>query len=241
MAKGIKTPEIVGARFCFLIAIENMGYTKKDGIIYKCRCDCGKIIYVSKNRLRTYQRKSCGCKNRNATHRKTNSRLHNIWTGMKGRCHNPNNHKYSRYGGRGIKVCSEWQDFAIFMDWAMKNGYKDNLTIDRIDVNGDYCPENCQFLTLSENSIKAWNDKENRFSKNHDDYRSNIYRRWENLAGKRCPEWDDMQVFKNWLMEHDYKKYMVLLRKDAGKPYSPENCFLVTRSDFSSNYHRRGK
>lgn len=80
--------------------------------------------------------------------------LYRTWCGMKQRCLNPNNPKYHRYGGRGIKVCDEWLDICGFYDWSMANGWKEGLTIDRIDNNGDYCPNNCQWVTCSENSKK---------------------------------------------------------------------------------------
>jgi hypothetical protein len=81
------------------------------------------------------------------------SRLRGIWTNMCTRCNNPNSPRYGDYGGRGIVVCEEWRHtFAPFEKWALTNGYTDNLTIDRIDVNGDYCPENCRFVTYTENN-----------------------------------------------------------------------------------------
>lgn len=78
--------------------------------------------------------------------------LWNAWAGMKQRCTNPKQPKYYRYGGRGIKICNEWMDFQNFKTWAESNGWADGLSLDRIDLDGDYCPENCQFLTVSENS-----------------------------------------------------------------------------------------
>ncbi|MED1602419.1 hypothetical protein [Alkalihalophilus marmarensis] len=84
-------------------------------------------------------------------HGQSGTRLHSIWRKMKHRCNNQNDNRYTSYGGRGIKVCSEWETaFIHFHDWAYKNGYEDHLTIERIDVNGDYTPSNCKWITEKE-------------------------------------------------------------------------------------------
>ena len=84
-------------------------------------------------------------------HSKSHDRIYFIWQSMKDRCYNPNNKQYKNYGGRGIKVCDEWKnDFKIFLEWANKNNYDSSLTIDRINVNGDYEPLNCRWTTLKE-------------------------------------------------------------------------------------------
>lgn len=122
------------------------------------RCDCGTLKSVSPSRVRSGNTKSCGClKAENtvlfnkATKRKhggKNERLYNIWHGMKQRCKCKTCQDYSNYGGRGITVCSEWDnDYARFREWAINNGYNDGLSLDRIDVNDGYKPSNCRWAT----------------------------------------------------------------------------------------------
>lgn len=114
---------------------------------------------VEKEKGHGIRDKSCGCFR--TKHKEGNTRLYGIWKCMKARCINPNDPAYKNYGGRGITICNEWIDYIPFRDWANTNDYQKNLTIDRIDNDGNYEPDNCQFITREKNAQKRQNLKLN--------------------------------------------------------------------------------
>lgn len=124
---------------------------------FKCKCECGKIFYATSSNILGGRTKGCGCIMHSGTWGRSyidgrcKERIYHIWTGMKDRCYNKNNQAYKHYGGKGIGLCDEWiNDYPAFRTWAIKNGYKSNLTIERIDTDKGYCPENCKWIPRSE-------------------------------------------------------------------------------------------
>lgn len=155
-------------------------------VMWRCKCECGNYVSVSGEALRSGRTVSCGCFKKNymsqkmSTHRETHTKLYGVWCSMKARCHNKNTIAYESYGGRGITVCDEWRnDYSKFSEWALANGYATGKSIDRIDNNRGYSPDNCRFVDAK---IQACNRRSNRILTLGDE--SHTVTEWAEILGK---------------------------------------------------------
>lgn len=181
-----KYKDLTGQKFGRLTAEEQFGRSESGRVLWKCKCDCGNEKIVESTRLLTGVTKSCGCYRieelikRARKYDKKDKRLYTIWKEIRTRCNSEKDRSYKNYGGRGISMCDEWlENYKIFEKWSFENGYTEKLTIDRIDNDGNYYPENCRWATVEEQS-------NNRRSNRHITYNGERHTvaEWARLVGK---------------------------------------------------------
>lgn len=162
-----KPLNLIGLKFNRLTVIKREPNNRWGQTRWLCRCDCGKLTVVGGTDLKKGHIKSCGCLNLetslknlpdNSTHHTSRTHLYSVWSLMKQRCENPKHKSYAYYGGRGIKICAEWHDAATFFEWARSSGYREDLSLERINVNGDYEPSNCTWVTMREQARNKRNN-----------------------------------------------------------------------------------
>lgn len=173
--------------------------------MFLCLCECGKNVVVRLEYLSSGHTMSCGCQriistiNTKTTHgccgKDSRTDLYGVWSNMKARCSNGNQISYKNYGARGIKVCREWMDFIPFLEWAMSNGYKEGLTIERNDCSGNYEPSNCRWATVFEQN----NNKRNNVLIDYDDKKLTASQ-WSKIVGIN-PETISSRLRYGWSVE----------------------------------------
>ena len=159
--------DMTGQKFGRLTVIEEAGRTPRKQVLWKCRCDCGNEVVVNGSCLRNGHTTSCGCKTREATikrntkHGESDTKLYKIWSSIRKRtvlCNEKSGRMWRDYGSKGIRLCGEWNEYENFAAWAKANGYKDGLSIDRIDPCGDYTPNNCRWATMKQQQNNKGNN-----------------------------------------------------------------------------------
>ena len=194
-----RSEDLTGKKFGRLTVIKKVGMNKNYISKWLCKCDCGNEIVVYRNNLSINSTRtvSCGCwkKEHIVKHNKHRTKLYTVYLSMKQRCYNSNNPAYSYYGGRGIKICDEWlNNFINFYNWSIENGYKDGLSIDRIDVNGNYEPNNCRWVTQK---VQMNNTRRNHYITNKGE--THTISEWSRILNK------DYDKFYKELKNNEFK------------------------------------
>lgn len=199
--------DLTGMRSGRLVVRRYHGRNPGGEHLWECVCDCGSISLVQRSNITNGHTLSCGClKREKATkHGGSDTRLYRIWSHMRTRCNKEYDDGYHLYGGRGVSVCPEWESFPAFLKWAKSNGYEDDLTLDRIDTNGDYEPSNCRWATVQEqnqnkrNSILITKDG---VTKNLMDWAEELGIHHETIRGRIRMGWPE----EDWLIPPKWRR-----------------------------------
>lgn len=215
-----KMRDLTGKKFGKLTVINRVD-NKGEKVCWLCKCDCGNETCVTTSNLVTGHIKSCGCGHCKHGYAKNNekNRLYSIWRHMIERCYREDTNGFSQYGGRGITVCEEWRkDVSLFISWAIENGYKDNLSIDRMDNDKGYSPENCRWVSQSEQC----NNKRNNIVIEYKGKKQTLTQWCEdlkvpfNLAQKRYHRgWEVDRIFNEPVKKSETGVRGVSIRKDG--------------------------
>lgn len=208
--------DLTGQKFGRLTVIKRDGKNKKRQALWLCQCDCGNLARTTTYLLKSGKTKSCGCLQKEIASKigfkilfkegqmknKKYQRIRKILNSMRSRCYNPKNNRYKNYGGRGINICSEWdneQGIKNFYKWAINNGYQDNLSIDRIDNNGDYEPNNCRWVT---NKEQANNRRTNRLITYNEE--THTLAEWSRILNIKYSVLQSRLDNHNWTIEESF-------------------------------------
>lgn len=205
-----KLLKLDGKRFGKLTVVCKVGVSKQT--LWKCMCDCGKEIVLETGKLTSNHTKSCGCyrseriAKHNTIHNGSYSKLYGVYRSMVNRCNSKTNQAFMNYGGRGISVCDDWigkNGFVNFRNWSIENGYSERLTIDRIDVNGNYEPTNCRFVTMK---VQQNNKRNNNKLELYGEIKS--FQEWCDYFGvNRCTA--KSRIDRGWSIEDAFKRPIV--------------------------------
>ena len=229
MRKDYRDPKWIGQKFnrLTIIAFEIVPRTQYTMTKWIVRCDCGTLKSVAPNRVLDGNTKSCGCLKSEQTiaynrqtkkkHGGRNERLYTIWHNMKQRCYGKTYKDYPNWGGRGIRVCDEWKDdYVAFRTWALENGYEQKLSLDRIDVNGDYSPANCRWAdwrTQAINRTTSLNFEVNGQIKNLTELAEEYGIKYTTLYQRvHCYGWDIEKSLKTPIKHHNAKSYLTKMK-----------------------------
>lgn len=218
---------LTGQKFGRLTVIEECGRTKNRSTIWLCKCDCGNEHKVTTAHLKNGSIRSCGCLRKETTteknykHGLSDNRLYPIWKSIKDRCYRKNNNHYKDYGARGIILCDEWQNFENFYNWAMRNGYditapKGECTIDRIDPNGNYEPNNCRWVS---STVQQRNKRNNHYLTYNGETRP-------------VTEWAEILGINKGTLESRIVRYGWSVEKALETPVKKINKIIITKGDY---------